>query len=65
MASLLDWLHGADALVPLHYGALHTYEKWLVPLVGIGPFVVMFVVVHFVRKRDHDADAEGEPGAGG
>ncbi len=54
MGNWLDWLNATGALVPLHYGALHTYEKWLVPIVGIGPFVVMFVVVYFVRKRDND-----------
>jgi hypothetical protein len=36
----------------LHLGPLHTYEKVLVALVAFGPFVVLFVVVALVRRRD-------------
>ncbi len=39
-------------LIALHLGALHPAEKALVALVAFGPFVVLFVVVHVVRKRD-------------
>jgi hypothetical protein len=37
---------------PLHMGALHPYEQALVALVAFGPFVVLFVVVYVVRRRD-------------
>jgi hypothetical protein len=40
-------------------GALHPYEQLLVALVAFGPFVVLFVVVYVVRKRDIAED----PGA--
>ena len=36
----------------LHLGALHAYEKLLVALVAFGPFVVLFAVVFYVRRRD-------------
>jgi hypothetical protein len=39
-------------LVPMHLGALHPYEKLVVALIAFGPFVVLFVVVHVVRRRD-------------
>ena len=45
--------------LPLHLGALHPYEQLLVALVAFGPFVVLFVVVYVVRRRDVAAeDAE-------
>jgi hypothetical protein len=37
-------------------GSLHAYEKALVALVAFGPFVVLFVLVYVVRRRD------GQPG---
>ncbi len=37
---------------PLHMGALHPYEQLLVALIAFGPFVVLFVVVYVVRRRD-------------
>jgi hypothetical protein len=43
-------------LAPLHLGALHPYEKALVALIAFGPFVVLFVVVYVVRKRDVAAE---------
>ena len=36
----------------LHLGSLHAYEKVLVALVAFGPFLVLFVLVHVVRRRD-------------
>jgi hypothetical protein len=36
----------------LHLGSLHAYEKALVALVAFGPFLVLFAVVHVVRRRD-------------
>ena len=42
---------GTTAL-PLHMGSLHPYEQLLVALVAFGPFVVLFVVVYVVRRRD-------------
>jgi hypothetical protein len=46
--------------LPLHLGALHPFEQLLVGLVAFGPFVVLFVVVYVVRRRDvaeDEADA--------
>ena len=40
------------AHAPLHMGALHPYETLLVALIAVGPFVVLFVVVYVVRRRD-------------
>lgn len=42
----------------LHLGALHAYEKALVALVAFGPFVVLFLVVYVVRRRDARRDDE-------
>ncbi|MEO5708401.1 MAG: hypothetical protein ABIQ59_01070 [Nocardioidaceae bacterium] len=39
-------------VAPLHLGALHPVEQLLVALVALGPFVVLFVVVYVVRRRD-------------
>jgi hypothetical protein len=40
-------------LVPaLHLGSLHAHEKAVVALVAFGPFLVLFAVVHLVRRRD-------------
>jgi hypothetical protein len=36
----------------LHIGPLHPVEQLLVLLVAFGPFVVLFVVVYVVRRRD-------------
>ena len=36
----------------LHLGSLHAYEKALVALIAVGPFVVLFVLVHVQRRRD-------------
>jgi len=38
--------------LPLHLGALHPFEQLIVALVAFGPFVVLFVVVYVVRRRD-------------
>lgn len=38
----------------LHLGPLHAHEKLLVAVVALGPFVVLFVVVYVVRRRDVD-----------
>jgi hypothetical protein len=35
-----------------HLGSLHAYEKLLVALIAFGPFVVLFAVVFYVRRRD-------------
>ena len=48
----------AAALVPMHLGGLHAYEKALVALIAFGPFVVLFGVVYVVRKRDVAAEEE-------
>jgi hypothetical protein len=36
----------------LHLGALHAHEKLLLALVAFGPFVVLFALVFYVRRRD-------------
>ena len=56
----------ADLMLPwvtaAHLGALHPYERLLVLLIAFGPFVVLGVVVHVVRRRDLTADdPEAEP----
>jgi hypothetical protein len=38
--------------VPLHLGALHPFELLLVLVIGLGPFVVLAVVVFVLRRRD-------------
>ena len=56
------------ALVVLaHMGDLHAYEQLLVWLLAFGPFVVLFVVVYVVRRRDLAEDEveavqDAEPG---
>jgi hypothetical protein len=47
--------------LPLHLGALHPYEQLLVALVAFGPFVVLFVVVYVVRRRDVAAEDADRP----
>jgi len=49
-------------LVLMHLGDLHAYEKLLVGLIAFGPFVVLFVLVAVMRRRDA---AEGESGPDG
>jgi len=36
----------------MHLGSLHAHEKLLVALVAFGPFVVLFAVVVYARRRD-------------
>jgi hypothetical protein len=45
-----------DITVPLHLGALHAYETVLLGVVAFGPFVVLAIVVHVLRKRDLAAE---------
>ena len=47
--------------LPLHLGALHPVEQLLVGLVAFGPFVVLFVVVYVVRRRDIAQGEAGDP----
>jgi hypothetical protein len=49
--------------LPLHLGGLHPFEQLIVLLVAFGPFVVLFVVVYVVRRRDM-TDQQDEPGEG-
>ena len=42
----------AVALVLMHLGELHAYEKLLVAVIAFGPFVALAVVVAVVRRRD-------------
>jgi hypothetical protein len=41
---------------PLHLGSLHPFEQLLVALIAFGPFVVLFVVVYVLRRRDVAAE---------
>ena len=53
-------------MTPLHLGDLHAYEQALVMVIALGPFVVLGIAVHVVRKRDLAAEAESAqepPGA--
>ena len=62
----MDVMNPALPAVPLHMGALHPYEQLVVLLVAFGPFVVLFVVVYVVRRRDvADERDEREEGASG
>jgi hypothetical protein len=45
-------------VTPLHLGDLHAYEQALVLLIALGPFLVLGVVVHVVRKRDLAAERD-------
>lgn len=54
-------------LPALHMGQLHPYENYLVLAIAFGPFLVLAVVVYFVRRRDlsdEDPSAEPEHGQG-
>ena len=44
-------------MTPLHLGDLHAYEQALVMVIALGPFVVLGIAVHVVRKRDLAAEA--------
>jgi len=44
-------------VTPLHLGDLHAYEQALVMVIALGPFVVLGIAVHVVRKRDLAAEA--------
>jgi hypothetical protein len=44
-------------------GALHRYELALLAVIAFGPFVVLAVVVHVVRRRDRD-EAGPDDGSG-
>ena len=42
--------------LPFHLGGLHPVEQVLVPVLAFGPFVVLFAVVSYVRRRDARGD---------
>jgi hypothetical protein len=42
--------------IPLHLGALHPFEQALVFGLAFGPFAVLALVIHIVRKRDLAAE---------
>jgi len=48
-------------LLPWHLGGLHPIEQVLVFAIAFGPFLVLAVVVHVVRKRDlaHEQHSSG------
>jgi hypothetical protein len=45
---------------PLHLGALHPYELLLVLVIGLGPFVVLAVVVFVLRRREITREESGD-----
>lgn len=47
------------ALLPLHLGGLHTYEKVLTLVLAFGPFLLLAVVA-VVRRRQGIAEEERE-----
>ena len=51
-----------NPVLPLHMGALHTYEQALVYLLAFGPFVVLGAVVAVRRRQDRREEraAEGQ-----
>lgn len=53
-----------NQLAALHMGALHRYELALLALVAFGPFLVLFVVVHVVRRRDAADERRNDTGNG-
>jgi hypothetical protein len=56
-------MNDVSGVLPLHLGALHPFEQLLVALVAFGPFVVLFVVVYVVRRRDiADEERDGPKG---
>ncbi len=52
------------ALAGWHLGSLHAYEQALVWVLAFGPFVVLGVVVHLMRRRDLAAEHETADGLG-
>ncbi len=51
-------------MIPLHLGNLHGYEQVLVIVIALGPFLVLGVAVHVVRKRDLAAEQGGSEQGG-
>jgi hypothetical protein len=47
-------------VIPLHFGELHAYEQVLVLVIALGPFIVLGIAVHVVRKRDLAAERSQE-----
>jgi hypothetical protein len=47
-------------VIPLHFGQLHAYEQVLVLVIALGPFIVLGIAVHVVRKRDLAAERTQE-----
>jgi hypothetical protein len=43
-------------VTPLHLGQLHAYEHLLVWGLAFGPFIVLGVVVAWIRRRDTAAE---------
>ncbi|WP_235736749.1 hypothetical protein [Nocardioides alcanivorans] len=39
-------------ILPLHMGALHAYEQWLVVAIAFGPFLLLGVVIAIRRRQD-------------
>lgn len=54
----------AGWVVPLHFGALHAHEKWLVLVLAFGPFLVLAAVI-VLRQRQDAAEEEAARSEGG
>lgn len=50
-------------LLAQHMGQLHAYEQYLVLAVAFGPFVVLGIVVFWVKRRDLAEETEEAAGA--
>lgn len=44
-----------------HLGELHSWEQVLVLLLAFGPFILLGIVVHVVRRRDLEGEEEDVP----
>lgn len=43
-------------MIPLHLGALHPYERVLVLVFAIGPFVILGIAIWIRARQDRAAD---------
>ncbi|GAB3865938.1 hypothetical protein GCM10028801_37390 [Nocardioides maradonensis] len=47
-------------MIPLHLGALHPYERVLVLVFAIGPFVILGIAIWIRARQDRAAALAGE-----
>lgn len=48
-------------MIPLHLGALHPYERVLVLVFAIGPFVILGIAIWIRARQDRAAALAEEP----